>query len=111
MSHSSSEKETLEKLLEKDPAQCCQTPNELLKAIPTITGAIDTRRRITCQSLQKVYPGDSRVGPRKPPARLAVEKISVARLPMSTSLQSLPGLGLESQRSSTIGSDEWLLRF
>jgi len=34
----------LEKLLEKDPAQRFQTPNELLKAIPTITGAIETRR-------------------------------------------------------------------
>src|SRR6202011_3499849 len=31
----------LEKLLEKDPAQRFQTPNELLKAMPTITGAID----------------------------------------------------------------------
>ena len=31
----------LEKLLEKDPAQRFQTPNELLKAIPTIIGAID----------------------------------------------------------------------
>src|SRR6202011_3421822 len=28
---------------------------------------------------------------------------------MSTSLQSLPGLGSESRRSSTIGSDGWLL--
>src|ERR1700722_13943689 len=29
---------------------------------------------------------------------------------MSTSLQSLPGLGSESPRSLTIGSDEWLLK-
>src|SRR6516164_7605113 len=36
----------LEKLLEKDPAQRFQTPNELLKAIPTITGALEARRRI-----------------------------------------------------------------
>src|SRR4029077_20239474 len=43
----------LEKLLEKDPAQRFQTPNELLKAMPTITGAIDARRRITLQSLLK----------------------------------------------------------
>jgi serine/threonine protein kinase len=34
----------LKKLLEKDPAQRFQTPNELLKAIPTITGAIEARR-------------------------------------------------------------------
>src|SRR6476619_4788925 len=38
-------------LLEKDPAQRFQTPNELLKAMPTITEAIDARRRITRQRL------------------------------------------------------------
>jgi serine/threonine-protein kinase len=43
----------LEKLLEKNPAQRFQTPNELLKAIPAITGAIDARRRITRQSLYR----------------------------------------------------------
>src|SRR6476659_7410048 len=57
----------LEKLLEKDPAQRLQTPNELLKAIPTITAAIDAQRRITRQSLQKTAPARSRVGTRKPP--------------------------------------------
>src|SRR5271165_2709587 len=41
----------LEVLLEKDPRQRFQNPSELLKAIPTITGAIDARRRITRQSL------------------------------------------------------------
>jgi hypothetical protein len=40
-------------LLEKDPAQRFRTPNELLRAIPTITGAIEARRRITRQSLRK----------------------------------------------------------
>ena len=75
----------LEKLLEKDPAQRFQTPNELLKAIPTITGAIDARRRITRQSLQKTPSTASRVGTRKPPARLAPKKISVARLPVTGS--------------------------
>ena len=44
----------LKKLLEKDPAQRFQTPDELLKAIPKITDAIDARRRITRQSLQKI---------------------------------------------------------
>ena len=73
----------LEKLLEKDPSQRFQTPDELLKAMPTITGAIDARRRITRQSFQKNSPADSRVGTRKPPARLAPEKISVARLPVT----------------------------
>src|SRR5246500_1757102 len=33
----------LEKLLEKDPGRRFQTPNELLKAMPTITGAIQAR--------------------------------------------------------------------
>ena len=75
----------LEKLLEKDPAQRFQTPNELLKAMPTITGAIDARRRITRQSLLKTPPTASRVGTRKPPARLGPKKISVARLPVTGS--------------------------
>src|SRR5271165_2964165 len=75
----------LEKLLEKDPAQRFRTPNELLKAMPTITGAIDARRRITRQSLLKTPPTVSRVGTRKPPARLATKKVSVARLPVTGS--------------------------
>jgi serine/threonine protein kinase len=37
----------LEVLLEKDPGQRFQNPSELLKAISTITAAIDARRRIT----------------------------------------------------------------
>src|SRR6201987_1102780 len=36
----------LEKLLQKEPAQRFQTPNELLKAMPTITGAIDGGRHL-----------------------------------------------------------------
>jgi hypothetical protein len=75
----------LEKLLQKDPAQRFRTPNELLKAMLTITGAIDARRRITRQSLLRTPPTASRVGTRKPPARLAPEKISVARLPVTGS--------------------------
>ena len=75
----------LEVLLEKDPARRFQNPAELLKAIPTITGAIDARRRITRQSLQKTPSTASRVGTRKPPARLAPKKISVARLPVTGS--------------------------
>jgi Protein kinase domain len=73
----------LEKLLDKDPTQRFQTPNEVLKAMPTITGAIDARRRITRQSLLKMPPTGSRVGTRKPPARLGPKKISVARLPVT----------------------------
>ena len=67
-------------LLEKDPAQRFQTPNELLRAIPTVTGAIDARRRITCQSLLKGPSTTSRVGKRPTP-----KKISIARLPVTGS--------------------------
>ena len=70
-------------LLEKDPARRFQNPAELLKAIPTITGAIDAHRRITRQRLQKTPSTTSRVGTRKPPRRLAPEKISLARLPVT----------------------------
>ena len=75
----------LEKLLEKNPTQRFQTPNELLKAIPTITGAIDARRRITRQSLLKTPSTALAVGVRKRSTRLAPKKISVARLPVTGS--------------------------
>jgi hypothetical protein len=75
----------LEVLLEKDPRHRFQNPAELLKAIPTVTGAIDARRRITRQSLQKTPSMASRVGTREAPARLAPEKISIARLPVTGS--------------------------
>src|SRR5271166_6017464 len=75
----------LQALLEKDPARRFQSPDELLKAIPTITAAIYARRKITRQSLLKTPPILSRVGTRKPPARLAPERISVARLPITGS--------------------------
>ena len=44
----------IEKLLEKDPAQRFQTPDELLKAMPTITGAIEARRGTTRRNLQQI---------------------------------------------------------
>jgi serine/threonine protein kinase len=75
----------LEKLLEKDPGQRFQKPTELLKAIPVITGALDARRKISRRSLLKGPPTGSRIGSRKPPARLAPEKISLARLPVTGS--------------------------
>jgi Protein kinase domain/NACHT domain len=75
----------LELLLEKDPARRFMNPTELLKAISTITAAIDARRRITRQSLRKAPSTASRVGTRKPPARLAPKKISIARLPVTGS--------------------------
>ena len=46
----------LEVLLEKDPARRFQNPAELLKAMPTITGAIDAGRRITRQELAEDAP-------------------------------------------------------
>jgi serine/threonine protein kinase len=75
----------LEKLLEKDPAQRFQTPNELLKAIPTIADAIAARRRITRENLQKTPSAISRVGTRKPPTKPGPKKISLARLPVTGS--------------------------
>jgi serine/threonine protein kinase/predicted ATPase len=74
----------LETLLEKDPGQRFQDPGELLKAIPTITDAIDAGRRITREGLQKALPA-SRAGTRKPPARQGPKKISVAKLPVTGS--------------------------
>src|SRR6516165_7498567 len=75
----------LEALLEKDPARRFQNPTELLKAMPTITGAIDARRKITRRSLLETPPTASRTGIRKPAARLAPDKISLARLPITGS--------------------------
>jgi serine/threonine protein kinase/tetratricopeptide (TPR) repeat protein len=75
----------LEKLLEKDPAQRFQTPNEVLKVMPTISGAIDAGRKITRQSLHKTPATASRVGTRKPSPRLGPKNISVARLPVTGS--------------------------
>jgi serine/threonine protein kinase len=122
----------LEKLLEKDPARRFQTPNELLKLMPTITGAIDGRRRITQKNLQQIPHRTSHTGTAKPPARLAPDKISLARLPVTGSdvfgreeditfldrswenkdvniVTTLPGLGSGSPRSLTIGWRGWLL--
>jgi serine/threonine protein kinase len=73
----------LEKLLEKDPALRFQTPNELLKAMPAITAAIEAQRRITRQSLQKTPSAFSHAGTRKVPKRLGPKKISAARLPVT----------------------------
>ena len=75
----------LEVLLEKDPGQRFQNPAELLKVMPTITGAIDSRRRISHRSLQKTPPVDLRLGTRRSLARLGPKKISVARLPITGS--------------------------
>ena len=75
----------LEVLLEKDPGRRFQNPGDLLKGIETITAAIDARRRITRERLQKVPTSASRVTTRKPQARVSPKKISVARLPVTGS--------------------------
>jgi predicted ATPase len=75
----------LQALLEKDPARRFQSPDELLKAIPTIAGAIGARRRITRQSLLKTPSTALRAGIRKPQARVVPNKISIARLPVTGS--------------------------
>jgi hypothetical protein len=75
----------LEVLLEKDPGRRFQNPAELLKAIPTITGAIGARRRITHQSLHNTGPAASPAPTRKPSSRPGPKKISVARLPVTGS--------------------------
>ncbi len=60
----------LELLLEKDPGRRFQNPAELLKAMPTITGATGAGRRITRKSLQKMPSAASPLVTRKPTARL-----------------------------------------
>src|SRR5215469_15030677 len=75
----------LEALLEKDPGQRFQDPGELLKAIPTIIGRIETGRRITRAALHKTPSAASRIGTRKPPVRQGPKKISVAKLPVTGS--------------------------
>jgi serine/threonine protein kinase/tetratricopeptide (TPR) repeat protein len=75
----------LELLLEKDPARRFQRPTEFLKAVPTITGAIDARRRITPQTLHGTPSVVSRIRTHKPSVRSGPNKISVARLPVTGS--------------------------
>src|SRR5271165_4706122 len=75
----------LEALLEKDPVRRFQNPAELLKVMPTITGALDADHRITRQGLQKRPSAASRAGTRKPTARLAPKRIAIARLPVTGS--------------------------
>ena len=75
----------LEALLEKDPARRFQNPTELLKAIATVTDAIDRGRKIRRVSLQNAPSTGSNVSTRKPLTRRAPKKISLARLPVTGS--------------------------
>jgi hypothetical protein len=74
----------IKKLLEKDPVQRFQIPNELLKAIPTVMSAIDARITIALNSIRKT-PAGSRAGTTGPMAILQPKRISVARLPVTGS--------------------------
>jgi serine/threonine protein kinase len=73
----------IEVLLEKDPGRRFQTPAELSKAILAVTGALDTRCRITRQQLLQIPSPISRVRANRSRPRLGPKKISVARLPIS----------------------------
>ena len=75
----------LEILLEKDPKRRFQNPAELLKVIPTIMEAVDTRRKISRQSYQKTAIANLRVGTPIPRVRRGPKKVSVARLPITGS--------------------------
>jgi serine/threonine protein kinase len=75
----------LELLLEKDPRRRLQSPAELLKVLPAITGAIASRRRVTRQSLQKSTLTNLRVRTRGSPLRPGPKKISIGRLPITGS--------------------------
>jgi serine/threonine protein kinase len=75
----------LDALLEKDPRRRFQNPVDLLNAIPTVTDAIDARRRITRQSLQNPSSSPSLAVTRRPQAIRGPEKISLARLPVTGS--------------------------
>jgi hypothetical protein len=74
----------LDALLEKDPGRRFQTPADLLNAIPTITDAIDARRKITRQSLQKTPSIASPAITGRPRTIPVPEKISLARLPVKS---------------------------
>jgi hypothetical protein len=59
-----------------------QNPAELLKAIPTVTGAMDVRRRNTRQSLHKTLPTASRVGTRRCRPIQDDKTVPTCRLPL-----------------------------
>jgi hypothetical protein len=75
----------IEVLLEKDPARRFQNPDELLKAVPMITDAIDEGRSITHQSLRQTVLTDLAGVTRRPSSRRGPEKVSLARLPITAS--------------------------
>jgi tetratricopeptide (TPR) repeat protein len=69
----------LETLLEKNPARRIRSPVELLKAMTTAMSTIEAGL------LQEIPPADPRAVKRRMSARLAPERVSVARLPITAS--------------------------
>ena len=73
----------LEILLEKDPAQRFQTPNELLKVIPLVTRATEARRSIKHQKLRPAFVQKPSSRTKKLPS-IRVPKLSIAVLPFDS---------------------------
>jgi hypothetical protein len=78
----------IEVILDKDPKQHFQTPTELLRALPTMTGAIDEGPK----SLIRNW-ADARwrflFHNSQAPASLGPEKISMARLPVTKAISMI----------------------
>src|SRR5260370_28451219 len=73
----------VETLLKKDPAQRFQTPNELVKAMPRVTRAIEAKRAIRHQEIRMTFVDSPSSRQGKPPA-IRAPKRSVAVLPFDT---------------------------
>ncbi|MBV9998318.1 MAG: protein kinase [Verrucomicrobia bacterium] len=76
----------LQTLLEKDPARRLQTPDDLLQALPKITGAIEAGRSLARHDLHRAPSADRAAVAavtRRPPPRRGPKKISIARLPVT----------------------------
>src|SRR3981081_1551203 len=73
----------VEVLLEKDPAQRFQTPNELVKAMPTITRAVEAKASIRHQEIRMTFVDRPSSRQARSPA-IRAPKRSVAVLPFDT---------------------------
>jgi TolB-like protein len=68
----------IELLLEKDPARRFQNPDELLRALPSVTRAIEAKRTVKHQNLRVTFVRQNELPARRAPKR------SVAVLPFDT---------------------------
>jgi len=75
----------LEKLLEKDPAQRFRTPDELLKAMPTITDAIAARRETTRRNLQQIPSSHSTRGNSEAASKIRSKEDFRSQMPITAS--------------------------